>query len=78
LSHPFGLFVTLDHFIYMSDAIASRILKINQDGKIVGVLSGPEPGKSRHFDPHEITVDKANSIFTAEVMPWRAQKFKPK
>lgn len=78
LGHPFGLFVTPDHFIYMADAIASRILKIDRDGKVVGVLSGPEPGKGRHFDPHQIAVDKDNSIFTAEVMPWRAQKFKPK
>jgi DNA-binding beta-propeller fold protein YncE len=78
LGYPFGLFVTPDHFIYMADAIASRILKIDRNGKIVGVLSGPEPGKGRHFDPHEIAVDKDNSIFTAEVMPWRAQKFKPK
>ena len=78
LGHPFGLFVTPDHFIYMSNAIAGRILKIDQEGKIVGVLSGPEPGKGRHFDPHQIAVDKDGSIFTAEVMPWRAQKFKAK
>jgi streptogramin lyase len=78
LGHPFGLFVTPDHFIYMADAIASDILKIDQDGKTVGVLSGPEPGKGRHFDPHEIVVAKDNSIFTAEVMPWRAQKFRLK
>jgi len=78
LGHPFGLFVTPDHFIYMADAIASDILKIDEDGKIVGVLSGPEPGKGRHLDPHEIAVGKDNSIFTAEVLPWRAQKFKPK
>lgn len=78
LGHPFGLFVTPDHFIYMADAIASRILKIDRDGKIVGVLSGPEPGKGRHFDPHQIAVDKDKSIFAAEVMPWRAQKFKLK
>ena len=62
----------------MSDAMASRILKIDQNGKIIGVLSGPEPGKGRPFDPHEIAVDRDNSIFMAEVMPWRAQKFKPK
>ena len=78
LGHPFGLFVTPDHFIYMADAIASRILKIDRNGNVVGVLSGPEPGKGRHFDPHQIAVDKDNSIFTAEVLPWRAQKFKLK
>ena len=78
LGHPYGLFITPDHFIYMSDAIAGRILKINREGKVVGVLDGPPPDKGRHFDPHLIAVDKDNSIFTAEVMPWRAQKFKPK
>src|SRR6266566_8231847 len=78
LGHPFGLFITPDHFIYMSDAIAGRILKINRDGKVVGVLEGPPPEKGRHFDPHSLAVDKDNCIFTAEVMPWRAQKLQPK
>src|SRR5438094_2442333 len=76
LGNPYGLFITRDHFIYMSDAIAGRILKINRDGKIVGVLEGPAPDKGRHFDPHSLAVDKDNSIFTAEVLPWRAQKFR--
>jgi DNA-binding beta-propeller fold protein YncE len=78
LGHPFGLFITPDHFIYMSDAIAGRILKISRDGKVVGALDGPPPDKGRHFDPHSIAVGKDNSIFTAEVMPWRVQKFHPK
>jgi DNA-binding beta-propeller fold protein YncE len=78
VGHPFGLFITPDHFIYMSDAIAGQILKINRDGKVVGVLEGPAPDKARHFDPHSLAVDKDNSIFTAEVLPWRAQKFRRK
>lgn len=78
LGHPYGLFITPDHFIYMSDAIAGRILKISRDGKVVGALDGPPSDKGRHFDPHSLAVDKDNSIFTAEVMPWRAQKFRPK
>src|SRR5438477_7331918 len=40
LGHPFGLFIAPDHFIYMSDAIAGRLLKIARDGKVVGVLDG--------------------------------------
>ena len=76
--HPFGLFITPDHFIYMSDAIAGRILKITRDGKPVGMLNGPAPDKGRHFDPHSLAIDKDGSIYTAEVLPWRAQKFRPK
>ena len=78
LGHPFGLCIASDHFIYMCDAIVGRILKIDREGKIVGVLPGPEPGKGRHFDPHQIALDKDNSIFAAEVMPWRVQKFRLK
>jgi DNA-binding beta-propeller fold protein YncE len=78
LGHPFGLFVTPDHFIYMCDAIAGRILKINPEGKAVGVMEGPPPDKGRHFDPHSLAVDKDNSLFTAEVTPWRVQKFRMK
>jgi len=78
LGYPFGLFIAPDHFIYMSDAIAGRILKIDRDGKVVGALDGPAPDKGRHFDSHSLAVDKDHSIFSAEVMPWRAQKFVPK
>src|SRR5437660_2588111 len=70
LGHPFGLFVTLDHFIYMSDAIAGRILKIDREGKPAGALNGPPQDEGRHFDPHLLAVDKDGSICTAEVMPW--------
>jgi DNA-binding beta-propeller fold protein YncE len=78
LGHPFGLVITPDHSIYMCDAIAGGILKIDRDGKVVGVLRGPEPGRGRHFDPHQIAVDKDHSIFSAEVLGWRAQKFRLK
>src|SRR6059058_3520534 len=54
LGHPFGLVITPDHSIYMCDAIASRILKINRDGKVIGTLQGPERGQGFHFDPHQI------------------------
>ena len=72
--HPFGLSIGPDHFIYMCDAIAGRILKIDFSGKAVGVLDGPKPDAGRHFDPHQIALDKDKSIFAAEVMPWRTQK----
>ena len=78
LGHPFGLCIAPDHSIYVCDAIAGHILKIDREGKVVGVIAGPEPGKGRHFDPHQIALDKENSIFAAEVMPWRVQKFRLK
>lgn len=78
LGHPYGLCLGPDHTIYMADAEAGRILKINREGKVVGVLRGPEPGQGPHFDPHEIALGNDNSIYTAEVLGWRAQKLRLK
>jgi streptogramin lyase len=107
LGHPYGLCLGPDHMIYMADAEAGQILKINREGKVVGVLrppqnaktprsgdlgrppqaaktprsgdrGGPEPAQGPHFDPHEMALGKDNSIFTAEVLGWRAQKLRLK
>jgi len=56
----------------------ARILKIDRDVKVVCVLCGSDRSQGRHSDPHEIGVDKNNSIFTAEVLGWHAQKFRLK
>src|SRR5213080_1635705 len=44
LGHPFDLVIAPDYFLYMADAIAGRILKIDPQGKIVGSFTGPQPG----------------------------------
>lgn len=80
IGHPFGLFITPDHFLYMADAIAGRILKMDRDGKVLGGFGEPGrgPGGERKLDPHGIAVDKDNSVFVAEVLNWRARKFRLK
>src|SRR2546425_5714520 len=78
LGSPFGLELAPDHSLYMADAIAGRILKIDSEGKVVGSFTGPSPGQGLDFDPHEIALGPDGSIFTAEVLGWRAEKLKPK
>ena len=78
LGHPFGLALGPNHFLYMCDAIASRILKIDPQGVVVGSFTGPQPGQGPHFDPHEIALGSDGSIFTAEVVGWHAEKLRPK
>jgi DNA-binding beta-propeller fold protein YncE len=77
LGSPFGLVLAPDHSLYMADAIAGRILKIDPEGKVVGSFTGPQPGQGPHFDPHEIALGLDGSIFTAEVVGWRAEKLRP-
>jgi DNA-binding beta-propeller fold protein YncE len=78
LGYPFGLAIGPDHFLYMSDAIAGRILKIDPQGKVVGSFTGPQSGQGPHFDPHEIAIGADGAIFTAEVVGWHAEKLTPK
>ena len=78
LGHPFSLVITLDHVLYMGDAIAGRILKIDPQGRVLGSFTGPQPGQGPHFDPHQIALAPDGSIFTAEVLGWRAEKLRPK
>src|SRR5436305_5492018 len=68
LGHPFGLVITPDHVLYMGDAIAGRILKIDPQGRVLGSFTGPQPGEGPHFDPHQIALAPDGSIFTAEVL----------
>jgi DNA-binding beta-propeller fold protein YncE len=77
LGYPFGLCFGPDRLLYMADAIAGRILKIDLDGNVLGSFEGPRPGQGPHFDPHEIAVDRDGSVFAAEVLGWRAQKLRP-
>jgi 6-bladed beta-propeller len=78
VGHPFGLFITPDHVIYMCDAMAGRISKLSTDGKILGVYGDRGRGPGRLGDPHQLAVGSDGSIYTANVVNWRPQKFRMK
>ncbi|MBI3679506.1 MAG: 6-bladed beta-propeller, partial [Acidobacteria bacterium] len=61
--------------IYMCDGGNNRVVKLNLDGQILGVLGefGKAPGK---FDfAHHLAVDSSGAIYVAEIKNWRVQKF---
>jgi len=73
---PWGLdYVARENAIYMCDGLNDRVVKLNLEGQILGVLgsAGKAPGK---FDfPHQIAVDSSGAIYVAEIKNWRVQKF---
>jgi DNA-binding beta-propeller fold protein YncE len=73
---PWGLAYSAgESALYMSDGEANRVVKLNLEGQIVGVLGGfgKSPGA---FDfPHHIAVDGSGSLYVAEIKNWRVQKF---
>jgi len=76
LGSPWGLYYTpREDMIYMCDGVNNRVIKVNLDGQVQGVLGsfGKAPGK---FDfAHHLAVDSAGSIYVAEIKNWRVQKF---
>lgn len=73
---PWGLdYVARENALYMCDGVNNRIVKLNLDGQILGVLSsyGKVPGKLDF--PHSIAVDSTGAIYIAEIKNWRVQKF---
>ena len=75
---PWGVAITADEHIVMCDGYNNRILKLNLNGEVQGVLSGPGklPGEVDYS--HHIAVGPSGSIYVAEIKNWRVQKFSPK
>jgi DNA-binding beta-propeller fold protein YncE len=73
---PWGLYhVARENAIYMVDGYNNRIVKLNLEGQVLGVLAsyGKQPGKLDFA--HNIAVDSEGSIYVVEIKNWRVQKF---
>ncbi|MEZ5351102.1 MAG: peptidyl-alpha-hydroxyglycine alpha-amidating lyase family protein [Bryobacteraceae bacterium] len=76
LGAPWGLaYSQKEEAIYMADGVNNRILKLDLDGRVQGVLSefGKAPGKLDFA--HHLAVDSDGSVYVAEIKNWRVQKF---
>jgi DNA-binding beta-propeller fold protein YncE len=79
LGAPWGLYYSKrENLLYMCDGLNNRILKLNLDGQVLGVIGshGKTPGKLDFA--HNLAVDSSGSIYVAEIKNWRVQKFAPR
>jgi len=70
-------YASRENAFYMADGKNNRVVKLNLDGQVLGVLGsfGKTPGK---FDfVHHLAVDSTGAIYTVEIKNWRVQKFAP-
>jgi DNA-binding beta-propeller fold protein YncE len=76
---PWGLhYAAKENAVYMADGKNNRVVKLNLDGQVIGVLGswGRVPGR---FDfAHHLAVDSEGSIYVVEIKNWRIQKFSAK
>ena len=73
---PWGLsYVARENAMYMCDGYNNRIVKLNTEGQVLGVLGtyGKTWGKLDFV--HNIAVDSTGAIYVAEIKNWRVQKF---
>jgi DNA-binding beta-propeller fold protein YncE len=73
---PWALtYVAREDAVYMADGVNMRVVKLNMNGDVVGVLGGPGKAPGEFDQPHGIAVDSAGAIYVAEVANQRVQKF---
>jgi DNA-binding beta-propeller fold protein YncE len=75
---PWGIAITPDGFLYMTDGYNNRVVKLNLQGEVQGVLGRPGrlPGQFDYC--HHLAVGPSGSIYVAEIKNWRPQKFTPR
>jgi DNA-binding beta-propeller fold protein YncE len=76
VGEPWGLdYIARENALYMCDGANNRIVKLNLDGQILGVLSSYGKVQGKLDFPHSIAVDSTGAIYVAEIKNWRVQKF---
>jgi hypothetical protein len=73
---PCGLFMGADH-IWLAHGHTGQIMKLDLDGKVIGVMPGAGPGKTvgKYGEAHYIAVSPRDEIFVADTLNWRVQKY---
>lgn len=68
-------YVAREDAVYMADGLNMRLVKLNTNGDVVGVLGGPGKAPGQFDQPHGVAVDSTGAIYVSEVANQRVQKF---
>lgn len=78
LGAAWGLvYVPRENVFFLSDGVNDQIIKLDHDGKVLGVLGSHGKGPGKLHYPHSLAVDSTGALYVAEVLNWRVQKFVP-
>jgi hypothetical protein len=72
---PWWLQITPDQSIWVVDGYASRILKLDRNGNILGAFGEPGKAPGQFGFAHALAVGPEEEIYVAEILNWRVQKF---
>ena len=79
VGQPWGLaYSAKENAIYIADGMNNRVVKVNMDGQVQGVLGSYGKVQGKFDFAHNIAVDSTGAIYVAEIKNWRVQKFAPR
>jgi DNA-binding beta-propeller fold protein YncE len=61
--------------VYMADGKNDRLVKIDMEGRIIGILGSHGRTLGKFHFPHSVAIDSTGAIYVAEIRNWRVQKF---
>lgn len=73
-----SLFLDDGRFLYMTSGFDGQIVKLDLDGRVLGVTGRPGEGPNEYGEAHDIAVDGAGDVFVADVVNRRLQKLVPR
>ena len=74
---PCGLFMGADQHIWLAHGHIGQIMKLDLNGKVVGMMAGAGSGKTpgKYGEAHYIAVSPRDEVFVADTLNWRVQKY---
>jgi len=77
IGYPYGLVITPDQHVWMSDGGYDRIVELDPGGKILGAIGEPGHRPGQFAWAHFLAVGPDRRIYVADVLNWRFQVFAP-
>lgn len=77
IGYPYGLVITADQHVWMTDGGYDRIVELDQDGRIVGAFGEPGHQPGQFAWAHFMAIAPDKKIIVADVLNWRFDVFAP-
>jgi DNA-binding beta-propeller fold protein YncE len=72
---PCGLALCNDQsHMMMAHGHAGKIMKLDENGKVLGITGSQGKGLNQYGEAHYITLDAQENIYVADTLNWRVQK----
>lgn len=75
VGYPYGLMVTPDQHVWMTDGAYDRVVELDQNGKILGAFGEPGHKPGQMAWAHFMAMGPDQNIYVADVLNWRFDVF---